>query len=94
MTGFHADPAALEALARSLEDVAEEYGAAADETSGSGDLGPLVPDALQAVTDEWAHRIRAAQQDFDAAAASVRTAAKVYRTGDATAVEELRRADG
>ncbi|MEV4052305.1 hypothetical protein AB0J55_14075 [Amycolatopsis sp. NPDC049688] len=94
MTGFHADPAALEELARRLEDAAEEYGAAADETSGPGDLGPLVPDALRAVTDEWADRIRAVQREIAATAASVRTAAQVYRTGDAGVVEELRRADG
>jgi hypothetical protein len=94
MTGFHADPAALEELARRLEDTAEEYGTAAEETSGSGDLGPLVPDALGAVTGEWADRIRTVQTEVAATAASVRAAAKVYRTGDASAVEELRRADG
>ncbi|MET8849533.1 type VII secretion target [Amycolatopsis sp. NPDC004625] len=93
MTGFHADPAALEALARRLEDTAAEYGTAADETGGSGDLGPLVSDALRAVTGEWAARIRATQTEVAATAASVRAAATVYRTGDANAGEELRRTD-
>jgi hypothetical protein len=94
MTGFHADPAALAALARRLEDAAEEYGAAADEAAGPGDLGPLVSDAFRALTGEWADRLRAVRTDVGAAAASVRTAAKAYGTADADAVEELRRADG
>ncbi|MEV6828695.1 hypothetical protein [Amycolatopsis sp. NPDC051102] len=94
MTGFHADPAALAALARRLEDTAQEYGTAADETGGSGDLGPLVADAFRAVTGEWADRIRVVQEDFGATADGVRAAAEVYRTGDANAVAELRRADG
>ncbi|WP_103349007.1 type VII secretion target [Amycolatopsis sp. CA-128772] len=94
MTGFEADPAALEALARTLEDTAEEYGTAADETGASGDLGPVVSDVLRALTGEWADRIRAVRADLDATAASVRTAAAVYRTGDANAVDQLRRTDG
>lgn len=93
MTGFHADPAALEALARRLEDTAEEYGTAADETDGAGDLGPLVSDVLRAVTGEWADRIRAVRTEVGATAVSVRAAAKAYRTGDANAVAELRRTD-
>jgi hypothetical protein len=94
MTGFHADPAALEALARRLDDAAAEYGAVADEAAGSGDLGPLVSDAFRALTDEWSDRIRAARAAAGATAASVRTAAKAYGAVDARAAEELRRADG
>jgi hypothetical protein len=97
MTGFHADPAALDTLAFRLEDTAEEYAAAAAqvETAASGDLGPAaVAGALTALTGEWWSRIRAVETDFATAASSVRTAAKAYRTMDAAAADELRRTDG
>ncbi|MGW5723795.1 hypothetical protein ACWEVP_47050 [Amycolatopsis sp. NPDC003865] len=95
MTGFHADPAALDALALRLDDVAEEYRAAAVSLSPPEDLGPgPVSAALTALTGEWSGRIRAVERDFTAAAADVRTAAKAYRETDAAAAEELDRADG
>ena len=97
MTGFHADPAALDALAVRLEDTAEEYAAAAAqvEAAVSDDLGPLsVSAALAALTGDWSGRIRAVETDFATAAGSVRAAAKAYRTSDAAAAEELGRADG
>lgn len=97
MSGFHADPAALDALARRLEDAAGDYGTAATsvETAGSGDLGPApVTGALAALTAGWAGRIRAAETDFGAAAASVRAAANKYRVTEAAAAEDLGRADG
>lgn len=95
--GFHADPAALDALALRLEDTAEEYAAAASqvETAASGDLGPTsVSGALAVLAGEWSGRIRAVETDFTTAADSVRAAAKAYRTTDAAAAEELGRADG
>jgi hypothetical protein len=97
MTGFHADPAALDALALRLDDTAEEYAAAAAqvEAAASGELGPLsVSGALTALTGEWSGRIRAVETDFATAAGSVRAAAKAYRTTDAAAADELGRADG
>ncbi|MEV6641616.1 type VII secretion target [Amycolatopsis sp. NPDC051371] len=97
MTGFHADPAALDALALRLDDTAEEYAAAAAqlESAASGELGPLsVSSALAALTGEWSGRIRAVETDFATAAGSVRAAAKAYRTTDAAAADELGRADG
>ncbi|SEF20890.1 Excreted virulence factor EspC, type VII ESX diderm [Amycolatopsis pretoriensis] len=95
MTGFHADPAALDALARRLEDTAEEYGAAAASLPSPDEVGPgPVAAALTALTGEWSGRIRAVERDFTAAAADVRTAAKAYRATDAAAAEELGRADG
>lgn len=97
MTGFHADPAALDALALRLEDASEDYRAAAVsvEAAGTGDLGPpSVTGALTALTAEWSGRIRAVETDFATAAAGVRTAAKAYRTADASAAEDLGRADG
>lgn len=93
MSGFHADPAALDALARRLEDAAAEYAAADLELSG--DLGPpSVSSALTALTAEWSGRIRAVETDFTTAAAGVRAAAKAYRTADSAAAEDLGRADG
>jgi hypothetical protein len=94
--GFHADPAALDALALRLEDTAEEYGAAASEVeTAPGDLGPpAVTGALAMLTGEWSGRIRAVETDFATAAGSVRAAAKAYRATDAAAAEELGRADG
>jgi hypothetical protein len=95
MTGFHADPAALDGLARRLEE--SEYGEAADsvETAASGELGPLsVAGALTALTGAWSGRIRAVETDFATAAGSVRAAAKAYRTTDAAAADELGRAHG
>ncbi|MEV7044402.1 type VII secretion target [Amycolatopsis sp. NPDC051061] len=97
MTGFHADPAALDALALRLEDTASEYGEAAGsvETAASGELGPLsVSGALTALTGAWSGRIRAVETDFATAAGSVRAAAKAYRTTDAAAADELGRAHG
>ncbi|WIX99287.1 hypothetical protein QRX60_35285 [Amycolatopsis mongoliensis] len=97
MTGFHADPAALDALALRLEDTAEDHAAAAAqvETAASGDLGPaVVSGALAVLAGEWSGRIRAVETDFAAAAADVRTAAQAYRTTDAAAAGELGRADG
>jgi hypothetical protein len=94
MTGFHADPAALDALARRLEDTAGEFAAAAAdvEVAASGDLGPqAVSAALAALTGEWSGRIRAVRTDYAAAADSVRTAAKAYRGSDANAREALGR---
>jgi hypothetical protein len=96
MSGFHADPVALDTLARRLEDAAEDHQAAAAdiEAADAGDLGPLpVSAALTALTAEWSGRIRAVQTDFATAAASVRTAAKAYRTTDANAAEDLGRTD-
>jgi|tagenome__1003787_1003787.scaffolds.fasta_scaffold15208796_1 hypothetical protein len=94
--GFHADPAALDALALRLEDTAEEYAAAASEIeTAPGDLGPAaVTSALAMLTGEWSGRIRAVETDFATAAGSVRAAAKAYRATDAAAAEELGRADG
>ncbi|MDQ7808524.1 type VII secretion target [Amycolatopsis sp. A133] len=95
MTGFHADPSALDALARRLEDTADEYRSAAHSLEPPDDLGPApVSAALTALTGEWSGRIRAVERDFASAAASVRTAAKAYRATDAAAAEELGRADG
>ncbi|WP_410566898.1 DUF6507 family protein [Amycolatopsis sp. cmx-4-61] len=95
MTGFHADPAALDALARRLEDAADEYRSAADSLAAPENLGPgPVSAALTALTGEWSGRIRAVERDFAGAAAGVRTAAKAYRTTDTAAAEELGRADG
>ncbi|MEV7098935.1 hypothetical protein AB0M80_39505 [Amycolatopsis sp. NPDC051045] len=96
MTGFQADPAALDALALRLEDTAEEYAAAAARIEAPpGDFGPAaVSGALAALTGEWSGRIRAAERDFTAAATGVRTAAKAYRATDVAAAEELGRADG
>jgi hypothetical protein len=94
MTGFQADPAALDALARRLEETAEEFAAAsADvETTTTGDLGPpTVAAALTALTGEWSGRIRAVQTDYAAAADSVRAAARAYRGSDANAAEALGR---
>lgn len=96
MTGFHADPAALDELALRLEDTAEEYAAAAAQIEApSGDFGPAaVSGALAALTGEWTGRIRVAESDFTAAATGVRAAAKAYRATDAAAAEELDSADG
>lgn len=95
MSGFHADPAALDALASRLEDTAEEYRSAAHSLAAPEDLGPgPISAALAALTGEWSDRIRAVEQDFAAAATDVRTAAKAYRSTDAAAAEELGRADG
>jgi hypothetical protein len=97
MSGFHADPAALDTLARRLEDTAEDHGTAAADTeaAATGNLGPpAVSSALTALTGEWSGRIRAVQTDFANAAASVRAAATAYRTTDANAAEDLGRADG
>ncbi|WP_410622561.1 hypothetical protein [Amycolatopsis sp. cmx-8-4] len=92
MTGFHADPAALDALAVRLEDTADEFAAAsADvEATASGDLGPPAA-ALTALTGEWSGRIRAVRTDYAAAADSVRAAAKAFRGADASAAEALGR---
>jgi hypothetical protein len=90
MTGFHADPAALDGLARRLEDTAEEFAAASADVATMGDLGsPAVSAALAALTGEWSGRIRAVQADYAAAADSVRAAAKAYRGADTSAVEAL-----
>ncbi|WP_410585878.1 hypothetical protein [Amycolatopsis sp. lyj-23] len=95
MTGFHADPSALESLARRLEDAAEEYRSAAEALAPPEDIGPdPVSAALTALTTEWSGRIRTVQTDFTGAATAVHTAAKAYRTTDAAAAEELGRADG
>ncbi|MFJ9780027.1 type VII secretion target [Amycolatopsis sp. NPDC101161] len=95
MTGFHADPAALEALASRLEDTAEEYRSAAHSLATPDDLGPgPISAALAALTGEWSSRVKAVEKDFSTAAASVRTAAKAYQATDAAAAEELDRADG
>ncbi|WP_410673923.1 hypothetical protein [Amycolatopsis sp. cmx-4-68] len=97
MSGFHADPAALDVLARRLEDTAEDYGtaAAAIETAGAGDLGPAsVTSAFATLTTGWSGRIREAETDFGAAAANVRAAAKKYGATEAAAAEDLGRADG
>ncbi|KDN22063.1 type VII secretion target [Amycolatopsis rifamycinica] len=95
MTGFHADPSALEALARRLEDTAAEYRAAADSLEAPANPGPPpIATALAALAAEWSGRIRAVETDFTGAAADVRTAAKAYRTTDTTAAEQLGRADG
>ena len=94
MTGFQADPAALDDLARRLEETAEEFAAAsADvETTTSGDLGPpTVAAALTALTGDWSGRIQAVQTDYAAAADSVRAAARAYRGTDASAAETLSR---
>ncbi|WP_318307015.1 hypothetical protein [Amycolatopsis solani] len=94
MTGFHADPDALDALARQLADTAGEYAAAVPE-SDVGDLGPpAVSGALAALASEWAGRIRVVHDEFAASADSVRAAAKAYRTTDAAATDELGRTDG
>ncbi|MEV4150858.1 hypothetical protein AB0J40_44905 [Amycolatopsis sp. NPDC049691] len=93
MTGFHADPAALEALASRLQDTAAEYRSAALSLEAPDDLGPISV-ALAGLTGEWSGRIRAAERDFATAAAGVRTAAKAYRATDAAAAEELDRTDG
>ncbi|SFW84470.1 hypothetical protein [Amycolatopsis australiensis] len=94
MSGFHADPAALDALALRLEDTADEYSAAAAEAeaAASGDVGPVV-DALAALAAEWSGRIRAVERDVTTAAAGVRTAANAYRETDIAAADELGRAD-
>ncbi|MDS0136023.1 MULTISPECIES: type VII secretion target [unclassified Amycolatopsis] len=95
MTGFHADPAALDALALRLEDTADEYRSAAHSLEVPDDLGPApVSAALTALTGEWSGRIRAVERDFADAAAGVRTAANAYRATDAAAADELGRADG
>ncbi|MFJ7214829.1 hypothetical protein [Amycolatopsis sp. NPDC098790] len=96
MSGFHADPQALDALALRLADTAEEYGAAAVALEApAGECGPgPVAAALTALTGKWSGRIRAVESDFAAAATDVRTAAKAYRATDAAAAEELGRADG
>lgn len=95
MTGFHADPPALDALARRLDDTADEYRSAAHALEAPDDLGPApIPAALTALTGEWSGRIRAVGTDFASAAAGVRTAAKAYRATDVAAAEELGRADG
>ncbi|GHF94537.1 MULTISPECIES: DUF6507 family protein [Amycolatopsis] len=95
MTGFHADPAALDALAARLEDTADEYRSAADSLEAPDDLGPgPVSAALTALAGELSGRIRAVETDFASAAAGVRTAAKAYRTTDAAAADELGRAGG
>jgi uncharacterized protein YukE len=97
MSGFQADPAALEALALRLADTSEEFAeAAADlETAASGDLGPpAVTGALAALTGEWSTRIRTVQNDYATTAANVQAAAKAYRATDASAIEELGRVDG
>ncbi|WP_326950469.1 hypothetical protein OG439_17820 [Amycolatopsis sp. NBC_01307] len=94
MTGFHADPAALDALAVHLEDTADEFAAAsADlEATASGDLGPpAVAAALTALTGEWSGRIRAVGTDYAATADSVHAAAKAFRGADASAAEALGR---
>ncbi|MDT7805755.1 MAG: hypothetical protein QOI78_9188 [Actinomycetota bacterium] len=94
MTGFHADPAALDALARRLEETAEDFAAAsADvESTTSGDLGPpAVAAALTSLSGEWSGRIRAVQTDYAAAADSVRAAAKAYGGSDTSAAEALGR---
>ncbi|MEU7787332.1 MULTISPECIES: hypothetical protein [unclassified Amycolatopsis] len=94
MTGFHADPAALDALARTLADTAGEYGAAVPDLD-VGDLGPpAVSGALAALAREWSGRIGGVQEDFAGSAESVRAAAKTYRAADADAAERLGRADG
>ncbi|MFJ1758968.1 hypothetical protein ACIOD2_01545 [Amycolatopsis sp. NPDC088138] len=92
MTGFHADLAALEALARRLEETADDFAAAsADvESATSGDLGPpAVTAALTSLTGEWSGRIRAVRTDYAAAADSVRAAAKAYGGSDTSAAEAL-----
>lgn len=97
MTGFHADPAALDGLAVRLEDTADEFAAAtADvEATASGDLGPpAIAAALTALTGEWSGRIRAVRTDYAAAADSVRAAAKAFRGSDASAEETLGRIAG
>ncbi|QKV73624.1 DUF6507 family protein [Amycolatopsis sp. Hca4] len=95
MTGFHADPSALDALARRLADTADEYRSAADSLQPPEDLGPgPVPAALTALTATWSGRIRAVEQNFADAAAGVRKAAQAYRATDTAAAEELGRADG
>ncbi|WP_326952630.1 hypothetical protein [Amycolatopsis sp. NBC_01286] len=94
MTGFHADPAALDALAVRLEDTADEFAAAAAdvEATASGDLGPqAVAAALTALTGEWSGRIRAVGTDYAATADSVHAAAKAFRGADASAAEALGR---
>ncbi|MBE1493706.1 uncharacterized protein YukE [Amycolatopsis lexingtonensis] len=91
MTGFHADPAALDALARQLSDTAAEYAAAVPDLDVS-DIGPpAVSGALAGLAAEWAGRIRGVHEDFAASAEAVRAAAKAYRTTDADAAEELGR---
>ncbi|WP_328456356.1 MULTISPECIES: hypothetical protein [unclassified Amycolatopsis] len=94
MTGFHADPAALDGLAVRLEDTADEFAAvSADvEATTDGDLGPpAIAAALTALTGEWSGRIRAVRTDYAAAADSVRAAAKAFRGADASAQEALGR---
>ncbi len=94
MTGFHADPAALDALAVRLEDTADEFAAAAAdvEATATGDLGPQpVAAALTALTGEWSGRIRAVRTDYATAADNVRAAAKAFRGADASAAEALDR---
>ncbi|UOZ05202.1 hypothetical protein [Amycolatopsis sp. WQ 127309] len=94
MTGFHADPAALDALAVRLVDTADEFAAAsADvEATASGDLGPpTVAAALTALTGEWSGKIRAVRTDYAATADSVHAAAKAFRGADASAAEALGR---
>jgi hypothetical protein len=94
MTGFHADPAALDGLAVRLEDTADEFAsAAADvEATASGDLGPpAISAALTALTGEWSGRIRAVRTDYAAAADNVRAAAKAFRGSDTNAAETLDR---
>ncbi|WP_370962348.1 hypothetical protein [Amycolatopsis sp. cg9] len=93
MTGFHADPAALDTLARQLADTAGEYAAAAPDLD-VGDLGPpAVSGALAALAVEWSGRLRDVHDDFAASAESVRAAAKAYRTADADAADRLGRTD-
>ncbi|WP_410171929.1 type VII secretion target [Amycolatopsis heterodermiae] len=97
MTGFQADPAALNALARRLEETAEDFAtASADvDSTTTGDLGPrAVTAALTSLTAEWSGRIRAVQTDYAAAAESVRTAAKAYSGADTSAAEVLGRIAG
>lgn len=96
MSGFATDPAALEELARRLEEAAEDHASTAAEvaSAGAADLGAVaVSGAFASLTGGWADRIRAVERDFTTAAGSVRAAAKVYRAADADAAEELGRAD-
>jgi uncharacterized protein YukE len=96
MTGFHADPAALDGLAVKLADSADEFGAAAgDLETAAGDLGAAaVADALTELTAQWSGRLRAVQTDYATAAAGVRAAARAYRATDADAADALGRARG
>ena len=85
MTGYTADPHALETAAGRLDDVAREIGAAAagiDARAGA-DLGPGgVTEAVDVLAANLAGRMRAVHSDLSAAAGNVAAAGAAYRDAE------------